>query len=153
MNEKISNIPIREDKVRKFKMKVYAEIEKELNATKEELKVCTIDGDDDFDFLVNRSFALLNLKKYISDGRTFMEWEAKYPAHDIIIYKVSDECLNVWLQDNYFFVWNFLGRAEECEYDVFSILNDEYFGRKFTNLFDFILYEKKMKSQEVSEDK
>jgi hypothetical protein len=147
MNERISDIPIREDKVKRLKVKVLSEIEKELNATKEELKVCTTDGDDDFDFLVKRSFALLNLREYIMDGCTFMDWVARYPIEDMIIYKVSDECLNVWLQDDYHFVWNFLHRAEEYGYDVFSILNDEYFGREFTNIFDFILHEKKMKEQ------
>ena len=140
MNEKISNTLIREEKVRKLKIKILAEIEKELEFAKEEIKVCTIP----FEVLVKRSFALLNLKEYISDEYAFMDYEAKYTDIDTVVYKVSDECLNVWLQDDYHFVWNFLYQAEERQYNIFNMLNDKYFAHNFTNIYDFIYYEKKI---------
>lgn len=140
MQEKISDTLIRKEKVRKLKIKILDEIEKDLNVIKEELKVCTIP----FDVLIKDSFALLNLKEYISDEHTFMDFVAQYPDIDIIIYQVRDECLNVWLQDDYYFVRQFLYQARDYDYNVFSILHDKYFGHDFTNIYDFIAYEKKM---------
>ena len=140
MSEKISDTLIREEKVRKLKIKILAEIEEELEFIKEELKVCTIP----FEVFVKRSFALLNLKEYISGEYAFMDYEAKYIDIDTVIYKISDECLNVWLQDDYYFVGNFLYQAKERQYNIFNMLNDKYFAHNFTNIYDFIAYQKKI---------
>lgn len=148
MNEKISNMQNREDKVKRVKTKILSEIEKEFNKTKEEMKWCLEDNDDDFDFLVKRVFALLNLKEYIEDDCSFMAYTYKNPAMDIIIYYVSDEQLSIWLQDNYSFVFNFLHQAHECEYDVFPLLNENYFGYNFTNIMDIVIYNERTKKQE-----
>ena len=148
MNEKISNMPNRKDKVKRVKDKILSEIEKEFNKTKEEMKWCLVDNDDDFDFLVKRVFALLNLKEYIEDEYSFMAYTYKNPAIDIIIYYVSDEQLSIWLQDDYSFVFNFLYQAHECGYDVFSLLSENYFGYNFTNIMDIVIYNERMKNQE-----
>ena len=70
-----------------------------------------------------------------------MGYEAKYNDKDIVIYMVSDRNLDIWLQKDYSFVENYLLKAEEAGYNIFSILNDKYFGYNFTNIFDSILYE------------
>lgn len=153
MNEKISDKPIREEKVKRVKAKILSEIAKELYAFKEEMKICLLDNDDDFNFLAKRIFVLLNLKEYIEDDYSFMAYTYKNPAMDIIIYYVSDECLSIWLQDNYSFVFNFLRQAEKCEYDVFSLLNEDYFGYNFTSIMDIVIYNEKIKEQkEVNMD-
>jgi hypothetical protein len=77
-----------------------------------------------------------------------MAYTYKNPAMDIIIYYVSDEQLSIWLQDNYSFVFNFLHQAHECEYDVFPLLNENYFGYNFTNIMDIVIYNEKTKKQE-----
>lgn len=148
MNEKISNMQNRKDKVKRVKTKILSEIEKEFNKTKEDMKWCLEDNDDDFDFLVKRVFALLNLKEYIEDDYSFMAYTYKNPVMDIIIYYVSDEQLSIWLQDNYSFVFNFLHQAHECEYDVFPLLNENYFGYNFTNIMDIVIYNERTKKQE-----
>lgn len=140
-------MPNRKDKVKRVKTKIMSEIEKEFNLTKEEMKWCLMDNDDDFDFLVKRVFALLNLKEYIEDDYSFMAYTYKNPAMDIIIYYVSDEQLNIWLQDNYSFVFNFLHQAHECGYDVFSLLNENHFAYNFTNIMDIVIYNERMKSE------
>lgn len=149
MNEKISDKPIREDKIKRLKERVLTEITDELNFIKEEMREY-LSNDKAFNFLIKRSFALLNLKEYINDEYVFQSFEAMYPNEDVIIYKVSDRDLSIWLQDDYSLVRNFLYQAEECEYDVFPLLNDHYFGYHFTNIFDAVCYENKIKKQEES---
>ena len=146
MNEKISNIPIREDKVKRLKTKILTEIEKELNIIKTEMGEY-MSNDDAFDYLIKRSFAILYLKRYIEREHTFMSYEAQYPDKDIIIYMISDKDLEIWLQEDYCFVFNFLFEAEEKGFNVFPLLTDHYFGYHFTNIFDSILYDKKMEEQ------
>lgn len=149
MNEKISDKPIREDKIKRLKEKILTEITDELNFIKEEMREC-LSNDKAFNFLVKRGFALLTLKEYIDSEYVFQSFEAIFPDEDIIIYKVSDRDLSIWLQDDYSLVHNFLYRAVDYEYDVFPLLNDRYFGYDFTNIFDVVLYEKKIKEREES---
>lgn len=143
MYEKVSDELIREEKVKKLKTKILSEIAKELNLTKEEIKWCLLDGDDDFDFLVKRSFVLLNLKEYIEWEGSFCRFTYRDPANDIIIYSVSDRQLNMWLQDDYYFVHHFLTQAEDYGYDVFPLLNDNHFGYRFNSILDNIIYDNK----------
>ena len=151
MWEKISDRPTREEKVKRLKIKILSELTKELNATKEDMKWCIVDGDDDFDFLVKRSFALLHLREYIEDDLTFFKWESQYPNRDVIIYKVSDDELNIWLQDDYSVMFHFLTQAEIYGYDIFHMLNDDYFGYHFTSIMDKAIYsERKRKQMEVN---
>ena len=138
--EKISETFIRKEKVRKLKIKILNEIEKELKKIKKELKSCGTR----FDVLVKDSFALLNLKEYISDEYAFMDYTAQYTDIDVVFYQIKDEYLNIWLQDDYHFVYNFLWQAKECEYNIFNMLHDYYFGYNFTSIYDCLAYEKKM---------
>lgn len=146
MYEKISNIPIRKDKVKRLKTKILTEIEKELNIIKTNMDKY-MSNDDAFDCLIKRSFAILCLKRYVEREYTFMSYEAQYPNKDIIIYVVSDKDLEIWLQKDYCFVLNFLFEAEENKFNVFPLLTDRYFGYHFTNIIDSILYDEKMEEQ------
>ena len=102
---------------------------------------------DNWNLLVTQEFSLLRLKEYIENGNTFWSFEARYNDKDIIIYQVSDRKLNIWLQEDYNFVSNFLCKIEfEGFSDVYEILNDRYFGYEFTNIFDEIQYDERMKS-------
>ena len=148
MSEKISNIPIREDKVKRLKAKILTEIEEELSVIKTEMNEY-LSNDDVFDYIVKRSFALLHLKQYIEREHTFMSYEAQYPDNDIIVYMVSDKYLEIWLQEDYSFVFNFLFEVEENGFNIFPLLTDHYFGYHFTNIFDSILYDKKMEEQKI----
>ena len=140
MSENISEKPIREDKIKKLKEKVLTEIANEFKLIKRDMREC-ISNDKTFDFLVKQSFALLNLKEFIESEYAFQSCEAQY--EDVIVYTVSSKDLDIWLQDDYSFVHNFLIRAEDCGYDVFSLLNNNYFGYNFTTIFDTILYDKR----------
>lgn len=153
MNERISDIPIRKDKVDRLKINILSELTKELVSCRNDIKWCLLDEDDDFDFLMKRSFVLLKLKEYIEDPRTFLDWEAKYPDRDIIIYKVSDEDLDIWLQEDYGFIFKFLCIAEDCDYDVSQILCDDYFGYHFTSIMDKVIHRERMEERaDIKED-
>ena len=68
----------------------------------------------------------MELKQYLESDYCFMRYEAKYNDKDIVIYMVSDKDLDIWLQKDYSFVENYLLKAEEVGYNIFSILNDKY---------------------------
>lgn len=72
-----------------------------------------------------------------------MSYEAKYLDKDIVVYTVSEKTLNVWMQKDYNFIYNYLDKAEENEYNVFPLLNDKFFGYEFLNSFDYILYDER----------
>ena len=150
MYEKISEIPIREEKIKKLKEKILADIDKHLARNQRDMKVYLTDNEDaieDWDFMVTQEFTLLRLKDFIKNKYTFWSTEARYETKDIIIYKISDRDLNIWLQDDYYFVDSFLSKIELDGYcDVYQILNDRYFGYEFTDIFDEIKYDEKMKN-------
>ena len=61
MHEKISEIPIREEKIRKLKEKILAEIDKYLVRNRRDMKVYLTDNEDvieDWNFMVTQEFSL-----------------------------------------------------------------------------------------------
>ena len=152
MNEKISEKPIREEKIEKLKEKIYSEIDDITKRTMREMLVLLSDGIDkneelkkDWDFLVTREFCLARLRDFISDNSAFQTIETEYPARDLVIYQVSDEYLNIWLQDDYNFALSFLSEIEFGKvYDVYEILNDRYFGYEFVSAFEAVKKKEKL---------
>ena len=150
MNEKISEKPIREEKIEKLKEKIYSEIDNITKRTRREMRALLSEGIDkneelkkDWDFLVTREFCLARLREYINSDFAFQTIEAEYPARDLVIYQVSDEYLNIWLQDDYNFALSFLSEIEFGKvYDVYEILNDRYFGYEFVSAFEAVIYRK-----------
>lgn len=143
MYEKISDEIVRREKIRKLKEKIILEIEKRISNYKKGLQSKI--EDELFNYYIKECFVLLELKQYLESDYCFMRYEAKYNDKDIVIYMVSDKDLDIWLQKDYSFVENYLLKAEEAEYNIFSILNDKYFGYNFTNIFDRILYDEKQR--------
>ena len=137
MIEKIPDQTQREEKVTKLKEKILKEIDSLLYRFKiaaSETEASMID----FEFDVKRSFALFKLREYINNPASFNQtWGKGY----III---KDLHINMWLQEDYTFAFDFLGKAEENDYNVFPLLNDEFFELHFTNIVAEILYEQKL---------
>lgn len=147
MNERISDGQKRFEKIEKLKRKVLADIEKRLGFIKEDLKIFPF-TDDDFKFQIQNSWALYRLQEFMQKKSAFQTIAASFPEQGLIIYKVSEECLDIWLQDDYNFVCSFLCQAERCNFDVSPILNDDYFGHCFTSVFEIALYQEKKKGNE-----
>ena len=148
MYEKISEIPIRKEKVRKLKDKICKEIANELLLNHKDIQVYLTNHEhdtQDWDFIISQEFYLLRLKDYIEDPNSFWAYEMRNVQTDTIVYQVSDKCLNIWLQEDYHFVWNFLNQREKFGHcDLNDLFNDYYFGYQFTNAFDIIHYNKKV---------
>lgn len=138
MNAKISDENIRQEKVNKLKEKILTEIKERINSCKKNIQSNI--SDDNFEHYTKEVFALLNLREYIKSKYCFMDSEIKREEDNFVIYMVQDEDLDIWLQDDYPFVINFLIKAEECGYDIFQLLNDKYFGYRFTDIHDKIKY-------------
>lgn len=142
MGEKISDKPIREVKVKELKERILTEIDEELELIRFNLRQYSLE-DKYYDMLIKQGFALLSLKRYVGKENTFMLYEAEYPDEDAIVYKVPEKNLDIWLQEDYSFVSNFLFEAEEHGYNVFPLLSDHYFGYHFMSVFELIIFDKK----------
>ena len=144
MSEKLSERPIRAEKVSKLKTKILAEIEKEHNY----LKCLMLDEGDHFDEHIEQYYQLTQLKYYIQAEDTFFGYEMMSEVHDCIVYQISDEDLNIWLQDDYNFARSFLAEMLYHPCGLFVRLNDKYFGYHFTNFFEKMAYEEKIKRRD-----
>lgn len=151
MREKISEMSIRKNKIEKLKEKILAEIKKETKKLHNNMEQYLINRGDDlsiWNYMITKEFSLLRLKEFIEQPEAFQSFEVRYDDKDIIIYKVSDEDLNIWLQESYNFTFNFLCKVmHEGFYDVYEILNDRFFGYEFTNIIDKIQHQERLKQQ------
>ena len=144
MSEKLSERPLREEKVSRLKSKIIAEIER----TCDNLKYLMFDDDGYFDEYLEQYYQLTQLKKYIQAENTFFGYTMMSEIHDCIIYWISYEDLNIWLQDDYHFANYFLIEMSNQPWSLFEKLNDKYFGYHFTNFFEKMAYEDKLKRSE-----
>lgn len=149
MNERISEKAARVEKVQRLKKRILSELEQKQNNVKTLLQRDL--SAEDYVFTINDAFALVKLKEFLQEDTSFMRVIAANQDQDIIIYNVSDKDLNVWLQDGYSFVGKFLMQAAERGYDIFSMLNDQYFGTEFTSVIEQLLYEEMQKEGEITE--
>ena len=151
MNEKISDKPIREEKIKRLKEKILKEIEEELERGKRDLTYDLTNGIEDeyeFKYVIHTMHYLYKLREFVNWEHSFNMIYAEYYNFDIVIYAVSMREIDIWLQDDYNFVTQFLFNAN---YDdnviVEHMLNDEYLGINFTNIFDAIAYDEKQKTK------
>lgn len=149
MNERISDRASRAEKVQRLKKIISSELEWKQNNVKTLLQRDL--SAEDYVFTINDAFALVKLKEFLQEDTSFMRVIAANQDQDVVIYNVSDEDLNIWLQDDYPFVEKFLMQAAERGYDIFSMLNDQYFGTEFTSVIEQLLYEKMQKEGEITE--
>lgn len=122
----------REEKVAKVKKKILNEIDSLLKRYKAETAQTDFSMKD-FEFVVKNSFILIKLRDYICNPASFNQMWNKY-------YIISDLHIDIWLQEDYTFAFNFLCDAEEHNYNITSLLNDNYFEIYFTNIVDEVLY-------------
>ena len=150
MYEKISDIENRQILVNELKNKINKEINIKRKNHNELYKY-----NDDKDYVINQiikeEFAMIKLQEYLDYEYSFMDYTAKYYDKDIIIYYIDIDLINIWLQDTFNFVNNYLDKATEHNYNnILSILNDKYLGNGFTSVFDTALYKEKNKNIKIS---
>lgn len=143
--EKLSEKEIRDKKIVQLKEKIKKEIEEKILDNKQYMKAYLEENDfDTWNLLITETFALLKLKEYVELNTSFNMIETCISEKNIIIYTISIDLINLWLQDEYNFVNQFLFNMEYDEIkDVFTMLNEKYFAYNFTNIYDIILYKQK----------
>lgn len=150
MYERISDIENRQILVNKLKNKINKEIKIQRKNHNELYKY-----NDDKDYVVNQiikeEFAMIKLKEYLDYEYSFMDYSIKYYDKDVVIYYIDIDLINIWLQDTFNFVNNYLDKAYEHNYnDILFILNDKYLGNEFTSVCDTVLYKEKNKDIKMS---
>ena len=107
--EKLSEKEIRDKKIVQLKEKIKKEIEEKILDNKQYMKAYLEENDfDTWKSLITEAFALLKLKEYVELNTSFNMIETCIPEKDIIIYTISIDLINLWLQDEYKFVNQFL---------------------------------------------
>ena len=150
MYERISDIEKRQILVNKLKNKINKEINIKRKNHNELYKY-----NDDKAYVVNQiikeEFAMIKLQEYLDYEHSFMDYTIKYYDKDVIIYCIDIDLINIWLQDTFNFVNNYLDKAAENNYNnILFILNDKYLGNEFTSIFDTALYREKNKDIKIS---
>ena len=147
---KLSEKHLRQEKVAKLKTKILAEIDDCKTMLKEYLLSYYKDQseltDELFEDYITELYSLMQLKKFIVRPSTFMMAGAVYEDNDYIAYYVDDRDLDVWLQEDYKFVNNFIlnmGDPYKGPSHLVHMLTENYFAYNFTNIFDLIEYGRK----------
>lgn len=132
MNKEVKLFSERDEKIAKLKKKILNEIDSLLERYKAEASQA-----ESFEFAVKNSFALIKLRDYTCNPASFNQmWNNDYI--------ISDLHIDMWLQEDYSFVFNFLYNAEEHNYNIIPLLNDNFFELYFTDIVDEALYKQKL---------
>ena len=132
MNKEVKLFSERDEKIAKLKKKILNEIDSLLERYKAEASQA-----ESFEFAVKNSFALIKLRDYINNPVSFNQiWNNGYI--------ISDLHIDMWLQEDYSFAFNFLYIAEEHNYKIIPLLNDNFFELYFTDIVDEALYKQKL---------
>lgn len=151
--EKISEIPVREEKVKKLKEKILKEIGKEIERCKEDLIYdLTQEMDEElFEMTIKIMHGIYELKKYVENKHSFMRYLYKYNDNDIIIYDVPMRNIDIWLQDDYSFIQRLISEIEDGLI-IETVLSDSYFGTEYISVFDLAIYNEKLEKNEVKNE-
>ena len=132
MNKEVKLFSERDEKIAKLKKKILNEIDSLLERYKAEASQA-----ESFEFAVKNSFALIKLRDYINNPVSFNQiWNNGYI--------ISDLHIDMWLQEDYSFAFNFLYIAEEHNYNIIPLFNDNFFELYFTDIVDEALYKQKL---------
>ena len=132
MNKEVKLFSEWDEKIAKLKKKILNEIDSLLERYKAEASQA-----ESFEFAVKNSFALIKLRDYINNPVSFNQiWNNGYI--------ISDLHIDMWLQEDYSFAFNFLYIAEEHNYNIIPLLNDNFFELYFTDIVDEALYKQKL---------
>lgn len=137
MYDKISDKPIREEKVKLIKEKILKEIEFELGLLQSDLKfdlTTSIEDQEEYENTIETIYYLHKLREYIKWEHSFNKVNGIHSKHDTIIYAVPTKEIDIWLQDDFNFTQNFLFNKEYNGMTLATMLNDDYFGINFTNI-------------------
>ena len=106
MYEYIENEPKRLEKIKLLKEKLLKEIEQEMKFLKDALPFEI--EEDGYEKVITQIYQLIELKKFINKENAFCSIEFRDVVTKITTYSVSIYNIDIWLQDSYNFVSNYL---------------------------------------------
>lgn len=152
MSERISESTIRQSKINALKTKIRKEVEERTYCMQASMRMLleqeTMNAEE-WSYCVNLAFFLTQLTEFINWEGAFQNKEAKYPNEDIIIYTISIDEIDIWLQENFSFVSHLLSVIEHDNgfANIAGYLEDRFLSRGLLNIVERTLYEHKSERQ------
>lgn len=148
MHEKISESAIRQSKINALKTKIRKEVEERTYRVQASMRVLLEQktrSAEEWGYCVNLAFFLTQLTEFISWEGAFQNKEAEYPNEDIVIYTISIDEIDIWLQENFNFVSHLLSVIEHDNgfANIAGYLDDRFLSRGLLNIVERTLYEQK----------
>ena len=148
MYEKISETAIRQSKINALKTKIRKEIEKYTSSIRENMKILLeqeIINTEMWDYCVNVAFFLTQLTEFVDWEGAIQNKEAENPNEDIVVYTISIDEIDIWLQENFNFVSHLLSVIEHDNgfANIAGYLDDRFLSRGLLNIVERTLYEQK----------
>lgn len=143
MSEKLSEMPIRQEKVNQLKTKLLGEVSEELNHYFEMLHENKYDvGDKHAKKIITRMHNLYELQTFLNWDGAFMYTHNVYENLDEIVYELSSNTLD-WMLQEEFLLSHILFRIEDSKAPVEAVLSDTFFQYEVFGVFDKIEWDKK----------
>lgn len=148
MHEKISESAIRQSKINALKTKIRKEVEERTYRVQASMRVLLEQktrSAEEWGYCVNLAFFLTQLTEFISWEGAFQNKEVEYPNEDIVIYTISIDEIDIWLQENFNFVSHLLSVIEHDNgfANIAGYLDDRFLSRGLLNIVERTLYEQK----------
>lgn len=150
MSEKLSEMPIRQEKVNQLKTKLLGEVSEELNHYFEMLHENKfVAGDEHAEKIITRMHNLYELQAFLNWEEGFMCAHNVYPEVDVIVYKLDSNTIDWMLQEEHL-LNHILFYIEHSRQPAELVLSDRFFQYDVFSTFDKIAWDKK-KEQSVEE--
>lgn len=151
MAEKFSERHLRIEKVRKIKEKVFREIAHKETLIENTL-IASLSAGRGVHFNVvessiERLYVLKHLVEFLQDESTFMQALVCDLDVDAVIYQVSDEKLNIILQDDFDFVGEFLSTQRLYGCNFAHMLTEKFFANEFISVMEMALYRQRQEDE------
>lgn len=146
MPEKISESAIRQNKVNTLKAKIHKEIEKYTSSIRENMKILLeqeIINTEMWDYCVNVAFFLTQLTEFVDWEGAFQNKEAENPKKDAVVYTISVDEIDIWLQEEFNFVSHLLSviKYDDGFATIAAYLNDRFLSRGLLSIVERTIYE------------
>lgn len=145
MNEKISETAIRQDKINLLKRKIKDEIKEYETNVKLNIKILLEDDDLNYEVwkhYIDMAFFLEKLKYFVDSEKSFWSIIARDYKTDTVIYVISLDDIDIWLQEDYNFVHSLFFCVENVLGQLDFILTDKFLGTQLISVFERVLYSK-----------
>lgn len=148
MYEKISETAIRQSKINALKTKIRKEVEERTYRVQASMRMLLEQetrNAEEWGYCVNLAFFLTQLTEFISWEGAFQNKEVEYPNEDIVVYTISIDEIDIWLQENFNFVSHLLSVIEHDNgfANIAGYLDDRFLSRGLLNIVERTLYEQK----------